>query len=108
MEDIQTAIQSILSDPAQMEQISAMANALGLSPPGNSSEEALPDMDKVPSVDPKLLRLLNGIGQQHGPEEEVLSALRQVLSEPGQERIDRALRAARLSRAAGTLLKREG
>ena len=44
------------------------------------------------------------LAQMHGSEERVFSALRPTLSEQGQRKADRALRAARLSRLAGLLL----
>jgi hypothetical protein len=44
------------------------------------------------------------LSQMHGSEERVFSALRPTLSEQGQRKVDRALRAARLSRLAGLLL----
>ena len=115
MEDLQGALQSILSDPEQMEQIMAMANALGLRPPVSSAEgreqggapPAAETQGGNPSggapIDPAVLRLLGGIGDLHGPEAGVLNALRPVLSDPS--RVDRALRAARLSRLAGQLLR---
>ena len=119
MEDLQAALQSVLSDPQQMEQILAMANALGLHPPdgsGDSSEAApeeagsdepgsapVPDAPQMPALDPALLRILGGLSNAQGPEDRVLNALRPVLRDP--TRIDRALRAAKLSRLAGQFLK---
>ncbi len=115
MEDLQAALQSVLSDPKQMEQIMAMADALGLHPPESGPSEAAPDpavpesgpvreegSDGTPGIDPALLRILGRLGDLQGPEVRVLNALRPVISDPS--RIDRALRAARLSRLAGRVL----
>ena len=37
MEDLQSTLQSILSDPEQMRRITAMAESLGLKPPGDGT-----------------------------------------------------------------------
>ena len=119
MEDLQAALQKVLSDPGQMEQIFAMANALGLAPPDPGGQPANPLSpekgsseggnaeqagENAQAIDPALLRLIGGLGDALGPEIRVLNALRPVLSDPGK--VDRALRAARLSRLAGQLLRR--
>ena len=148
MEDLQAALQSILSDPAQMARVAALAESLGLKPPeegyeatGNrqqatgdggrggpqphvgagaldgpplqaageprdgtagAASTALP----LPGLDgPELGRLLGLLSASSGSEDRLLNALRPALSAAGQARIDRALRAAKLSRLAGGLLR---
>ena len=142
MEDLQDALQSILSDPEQMARVAALAESLGLKQPdglqqgeplqtGHSEqrEESVPQeaptsdahpggqrkeskqFASIPFFDPttqdfgSLMRLLSAAG---GSETRLLSALRPTLSAAGQNRVDRALRAARLSRLAGALLTRGG
>ena len=116
MENLQSTLQNILSDPHQMEQIMAMANALGLQPPDSSPGQPpgeVPPPSPPPEQaagggpDPNLLRLMGQLNNLHGPEEQVFHALRQVMSPAGQRKIDQALQAARLSRLAGTLFKKE-
>ncbi|MBQ1372453.1 MAG: hypothetical protein IIY70_05925 [Oscillospiraceae bacterium] len=125
MEDLQSTLQSILSDPEQMARISAMAESLGLKPP----EDGGPPRSQTPenlspgnpspgqeagAASPKLGldlgRVLTQLSAMSGSEDRVLSALRPALSEAGQGRIDRALRAAKLSRLASQFLRsrREG
>ena len=103
MEDLQAAIQGVLSDPEQMAQLQAMAQALGI----QSGQEAAPAPPTEPppeAPDGQVLALMSRLSQMHGSEERVFSALRPTLSEQGQRKADRALRAARLSRLAGLLL----
>ena len=162
MEDLQAALQSILSDPAQMARVAALAESLGLKPPeegyeatgnrqqatGNGGEatgnrqQATGDGGRggpqphvgagaldgpplqaageprdgtagaastalpLPGLDgPELGRLLGLLSASSGSEDRLLNALRPALSAAGQARIDRALRAAKLSRLAGGLLR---
>ena len=164
MEDLQEALQSILSDPEQMARVAALAESLGLKPPdgeatGNGQQatgetggstagaaaaspacrgggpasrpvegfrppeapypgEASPSChserseESVFSSFPSfgaagmdLAGLLSRLSAMKGSEDRVLSALRSALDPGGQARVDRALRAARLSRLAGSLLK---
>lgn len=99
MEDLQAAIQGVLSDPAQMAQLQAMAQALGM----QGGQDAAP-APPTEAPDGQVLALMGRLSQMHGSEERVFSALRPTLSEQGQRKVDRALRAARLSRLAGLLL----
>lgn len=102
MEDLQAAIQSVLSDPAQMAQLQAMAQALGM----QSAQDAAsaPPTEAPEAPDGQVLALMGRLSQMHGSEERVFSALKPSLSEQGQRKADRALRAARLARLAGLLL----
>lgn len=103
MEDLQAAIQGVLSDPAQMDQLQAMAQALGMQG-GQDAASAPPPEPPPEAPDGQVLALMGRLSQMHGSEERVFSALRPTLSEQGQRKVDRALRAARLSRLAGLLL----
>ena len=120
MEDLQQALQRILSDPGQMAQLQAMASALGMTgqdPVPSSAPETEPsgspgERDAAENRAPELSALPELLGQLsriHGPEERVLAALRPVLEPEKQGKIDKALQAARISRLAGQfLLNREG
>ena len=112
MEDLQSALQSILSDPAQMAQIRSMAAAMGLQPPdpGQAAEAASPGADPAPPLqaDSGMLQLLGQLGQVRGAEERILSALQSGAAPGTRQRLDRAVRAARLSRLAGLLLRQAG
>ena len=153
MEDLQNALQSILSDPEQMARVAALAESLGLKPSDNEatgnrqqttgetsgsaagavigrlpdppfrgeapqnchskpcpeqgrrgSEESVPPSPFSGSDGINLGQVMKLLSASSGSEIKVLSALRSTMDPEGQTRVDRALRAAKLSRLAGTLL----
>ena len=135
MEDLQSTLRSILSDPEQMARVAALAESLGLKPPEPGAEQPAgapagrpPEADgdgvqneerrNEESVLSSLQTMGNGIdlpslmsrlSSLNGSEDRVLNALRPGLDAAGQGRVDRALRAAKLSRLASQLLRgREG
>lgn len=122
MEDLQSTLQSILSDPEQMQRIAAMAESLGLKPPdaaspasqSEHSEEAVPhpgasarSEESVLPGSPDLSKLMSGLSAMHGTEDRVFAALRPSLSPAGQTKADRAVRAAKLAKLAGRFLSRQ-
>ena len=127
MEDLQATLQSVLSDPARMAQIAALAESLGLKPPekeaagagqqttdqpvgaaiGRPPEAAAASSMPIPDLEGlDLGKLMAGLSAMQGREDRVLGALRPTLGPSGQARTDRALRAAKLARLAGQLLRR--
>lgn len=106
MEDLQSALQNILSDPEQMARIQEMAASLGLNPPEPTSPSA--QQQEPQQLDGQFLALMQRLSGLHGMEETVLSALRPGMSPQGQQRVDKALRAAKLSRLAGSFLNSPG
>lgn len=132
MEDLQSALQSILSDPAQMARVAALAESLGLKPPDADAEHSAgtapegppdaagdaartetsgPQAEAVRAAAPPFgsagsdfASLMSRLSAMNGTEDRVLNALRPSLSPEGQGRVDRALRAAKLSRLAGRFL----
>ncbi len=123
MEDLQSTLQSILSDPEQMARVASLAESLGLKPPdvppqtGGESGSAADRQTESPAWKPQndgggmgldLGRLMGQLAAMSGSEDRVLNALRPTLSPDGQHRVDRALRAAKLSRLAGLFLKNRG
>lgn len=108
MDDLTAQLNQILSDPEQMAQISQLASSLGLgqqSEPTEPPREAPDESDAMSETLGKLLPLLT---QSGGKEAQVFRALRPYLSPENQQRADRALRAAKLSRLAKVALKEFG
>lgn len=126
MEDLQNTVRSILSDPARMAQVAALAESLGLKPPeegpdGDTMQKGRSERGEAfaappvppPSAQPgpelpELGRLIGLLSASSGAEEQVLNALRPSLSPEGRGRVERALRAAKLSRLAGQFLAGRG
>lgn len=118
MEDLQSTLQSVLSDPEQMARVAALAESLGLKPPepdrtaaGESASRAGAETAPPPGGTGlpeglQLPQLMAQLSAMSGSEDRVLNALRPTLSTKGQSRVDRALRAAKLSRLASRFLNR--
>ena len=114
MADLQQQLQSILSDPETMDQISALAGAL-TGTPAEPAPEASPSTDQPPDLsallsalggdggaDPALLHtaaaLLEAYNAPDDDKTALLDALRPFLSPQRQEKLDRAAQTARMSR----------
>ena len=101
MEGLEDALQKLLKDPAQLAELSALVQSLGLGPPEPPSEPPQPKSAPPPMPPPPC-------GPFGARQEQLLLALKPFLKPSRQEKIDRALRAARLSRLAGSALHRSG
>lgn len=128
MDDLQAALQQLLADPQQLSELAAMASALGLHPPEGGSvppgPPTGPELQKRPetqaaeperqaaSVSPRAAPIPQqppDAKKPPGPppgdrREKLLLALRPFLKPERQQKLDRALRIARLTQLAGTAL----
>lgn len=106
MDDLSGAINSFLSQPGAMDQLQSMAKQLGLggmAEPSAAPEPAMPD-----GISPEMLSRLMSAFSEASKQDEVtdfLEALRALLRPERQEKIDRAIRAVHLMRAAKTVTK---
>lgn len=98
MDDLSGTITSFLNQPGAMEQMQKMAQQLGLGglpePQEKAPEEALsPEM---------MSGLMSALSEASRPDEStaLLEALRPLLRRENQAKIDRAIKALRLMRAA--------
>lgn len=119
MEDFEAALNSLLSDPAAMNQIMDLAGKLGgapsPSPPSPETAEAgegplPPPASPVP--DPgqlaQLTRLLGQLRASRQPDDEtaaLLTALRPFLRRERQRKLDRAVQLAGLSQTASEVYR---
>ena len=122
-QNLEEKIGAVLNDPQQMQQIFALAQALGLSapssaPPPAPAQQAPPKAPPEPpmpqaapvqpptgSVSDTLAELLQKAGTLDRRQENLLNALKPFLRPDRREKIDRAMQAARLSRLAGAALR---
>lgn len=117
---LEQAVGALLQDPQQMQQIFALAQSLGFSPPPSSSPQPSPPpppppvapgpAQKAPDEKPgerqdALSALLQKAGKLDRRQENLLNALKPFLKPERREKIDRAMQAARLSRLAGAALR---
>lgn len=108
MEDLESAISQILGDPESMSQILSLAKSFGVTPPGPQQEQQDAPQQMQQSADsalPAMAELIRQAGSVDPREVQLLNALKPYCSEDRCRRIDRALRAARLSQIAGAALR---
>ena len=99
MGELEDQLNSILSDPKQMEQIAGLARSLmgGGAGPESPGTPAPGD----PGIDPGLLKkLTRAMKDGGGREQALLKAMQPYLSEKRRGKLDRALRLAKLARIA--------
>ena len=110
MSDLEEKLGTILSNPQLMQQISAMAQALGQAPPEQSAPPPVaPQSPTLP--DPAMLQKVSGMlqaGRVDQEQQELLHALSPFLSQSRIGKLERAMRAAKMAGFASALLKSGG
>lgn len=115
MEDLEQKLHAILGDPEAMEGILSMAKSLGLGQPPEDAAEV--SEENTASAEPagsfstgdlpfSVGDLLSAASQMNGKEVALLNALKPFLHPSRQGKIDRAVKAARISRMAGSAIRR--
>ena len=102
MEDLQAQLGAIMNDPAMMEKLMSMAQSLG-----GTQQPNPPEQPAVPAFDPVMLQRLTGLMGQSGidPNQKgLLSALRPYLSCGRIDKLEKAMRAAKMARLASGFL----
>ena len=97
MEDLQAQLGAIMNDPAMMEKLMGMAQSL--SAPQQQEESPLP-------FDPAMLQRISGLMGQTGidaDQKSLLSALRPYLSCQRIDKLERAMRAAKMAKLLNPL-----
>ena len=110
MDELEQKLGAVLNNPQLMQQIMSMAQAMGSQPPPQKeekpqSESAVPAM--APQIDPGMLSKLAGLSRQSGIDREqqaLLKALNPYLSKDRISRLERAMRAAKMAKLAGSFL----
>lgn len=114
MDELQQRIESVLNDPQQMKELLSLARSLGAELPEELQESAAQPETESPQEPMKGLgalmsqplgALLQSAGKLEQKQEALLNALRPFLKPNRREKLDRAIRAARLSQLAGRALK---
>ena len=110
MSELEEKLGTILSNPQLMQQISAMAQALGQAPPEPPAPPPVaPHSPALP--DPAMLQKLSGMlqaGRVDQEQQELLHALSPFLSQSRIGKLERAMRAAKMAGFASALLKSGG
>lgn len=118
MSELEDRINSILGDPAQMEQITNLAKSLmggdaAAQTQGNGSGQGAAGMEQLAKglmggedlgIDPGMLmrisRLMSAGNTQSSEKKALLEAMKPYLSEKRRTKMDRAIRMARLAKMA--------
>ena len=124
MDELERALRAVLDDPAQMRELRELAGSMGFSVPQAQPESAPaptpPEPEPVPEPPPAqavfqqqplpepAAAMLRQAGKADKKQEALLLALKPFLRKERQEKIDRALHAARLASLASLALKNRG
>lgn len=101
MEGMEEKLGSILSNPEMMQKIMGLAQSLGSQEPVASA---------MPPVDANLLKTVSGMAKQSGIDKEqqaLLRALGPYLSRHRIQKLENAMRAAKMAKLAISLLGRQ-
>ena len=105
MDDLERQLNSILSDPKQMEQIAGLARSLM-----GDGAQGSPSPEPGPGPDAALLGRIASLMQSggEGREQALLKAMAPFLSEKRRGKLDNALRLAKLARIARLAMEQGG
>lgn len=111
--DLEAKLGAILSDPDMMQKIQAMAQSLGQSQPQpQPRQQPQPQAEnKMPDIDFAALQRLSGLAGQTGidkNQQTLLSALSPYLSKSRVQKLENAMRAAKMARLASSFLGNGG
>jgi hypothetical protein len=105
MENLEQQLGAVLGNPEMMQQIMAMAQALGTSNP--EPQEVPPPPPPMPEIDLGLIKKISGLAGQSAIDKEqqaLLKALGPYLTSRRIHKLENAMRAAKMARIAATAL----
>ena len=124
MDELERALRAVLDDPAQLQELRELAGSMGFPVPQAQPEPEpapqAPQPEPVPEPEPAravfqqqtlpepAAAMLRQAGKADKRQEALLLALKPFLRKERQEKIDRALHAARLASLASLALKNRG
>ena len=109
MENLEDKLSSVLNNPQLMQQIMAMANSIGQSSPPPPKQD--PPPVSLPDIDPGLISQLANLGSGSAVDNDqraLLNALCPYISRDRVNRLERAMRAAKLASFASGFLSQSG
>lgn len=109
MDEMEDKLGAILGNPDMMKQIMSMAQSLGQSqPPEQHKEEPpAPPQMSVPDIDPAAIQKIMGFASKSGidrNEQALLKALSPYLTKQRLSKLEKAMRAAKLAKAASSAI----
>ncbi len=106
MDELEQKLGAVLNNPQLMQQIMSMAQAMGSQPPQTEPQKQ-PEQQAMPAIDPGMLTRLAGLSRQSSidrDQQALLKALNPYLSKDRIGRLERAMRAAKMAKLAGSFL----
>lgn len=107
--DMQAQMNAILQDPDMMQKISALAQSLNPTPQPAPAQE--PPSNGFPELDPSMMQTLFGFAQKSGidtNQQNLLHALGPYLKNERIQKLEKAMRAAKMARLASGFLGSSG
>lgn len=115
MDEMEQKLGTILNNPQMMQQIMAMAQALGQSEPKQEEPKPEPPKQLVPAIpsgmDAAMMQRIFNIARQSGidkNQQNLLKALNPYLSRERISKLEKAMRAAKIAGMATTVLRSSG
>ena len=109
MDAMEDKIGSILQNPEMMQKIMAMAQSLNASPPQQESPKD--PSPGIPDIDLGMLQKISGLAKQgniDNKQQNLLRALHPYLSSQRIQKLENAMRAARMAKIAASVLGTQG
>lgn len=110
MEGFEEKLNALMGDPGLMQQIMSMAQSLGQSSPEPPKQES-PSMPPLPEISPEMLQGILKFSSQSrldSRETSLLRALQPYLTQPRIQKLEKAMRAAKLAGLAQSILGNSG
>lgn len=115
MDEMEEKLGSILNNPQLMQQVMSMAQSLSQTSNQQPKQEAPRQSDSapqaLPDIDLSMVQKLSGLAGQSGIDREqkaLLNALGPYLSRQRVEKLEKAMRAAKMARLASTFIGQGG
>lgn len=109
MSEMEEKLGAILGNPQMMQQIMSLAQSMGQS--ASPAAPPPPEAPSLPTLDPKVLSSLSGLLTQSrvdGNQQNLLKALGPYISPQRIGKLEKAMQAAKLARAASSFLSAGG
>ena len=106
MEGLEEKLGAILGNPEMMQKIMGLAQSMGAQEP----RQEAPPAAQIPQPDPNLLKAVTGMAKQSGVDRDqqaLLRALGPYLSRHRIQKLENAMRAAKMAKVAAAVLARQ-
>ena len=111
MDTMEDKIGSILQNPEMMQKIMAMAQSLNAAAPPQEKQPEKPAQSPMPDIDIGMLQKISGLAKQgsiDNQQQALLRALNPYLSRQRIQKLENAMRAARMAKIAASVLGAQG